>query len=217
MQEREFHFRGQMNDETVIDFFRRHWIVLVPHVSAYGLCIMLTFLLLFFLPRFQLPSLTEAFFQLIVILSLMAVCFVIHKFFLYVIEYYMNVVIITNYRVVEVRKSLFLQDDKESIVLKRMQDIQKQQGGLLKSIFKFGEIHILISFADPKIIRNVPTPDYHFRLLNHIRNADSLVTDNDRIQRKPDLKNGRGLDEDNEDPFKNIESVRDNHYDTSQR
>lgn len=217
MQEREFHFRGQMKDERVIDFFRRHYITLLPHIVAYGICLTLTIFLAVYLPRFQLPSLKEPFFQFIVILSIMAVGFVIHRFFLYMIEYYMNVVIITNYRVVEVRKSLFLMDDKESIVLKRMQDIQKQQAGILKSILKFGEIRILISFADPKIIRNVPTPDYHFRLLNHVRNAEFMHNDVDREQGKLDSKKGLGLDVDFEDQMKNVESMRNHHYDTSQR
>lgn len=165
----EFHFRGQMQDEKVIEFFRRHWLVLLPDILPFLLYMTGLIVFVASIGRFRLPSLNEPFFQLLVALALIGTALLIHRFFLKMIEYFMRTVIITNFRVVEVRKSLFLHDDKHSIVMKRIQDIQKQQKGIVKSLIRVGELVIIISFSDPRVLRNVPSPDYHYRLLNQVR------------------------------------------------
>lgn len=166
---KSFHFRGQMPDEEVIEFFRRHWLVLIPELLPFLLYMTGLIVFVSSIGRFRFPTLNEPFFQLLVLLALIGTAFFIHRFFLKMIEYFLVKVIITNFRVIEVRKSLFLTDDKHTIVMKRIQDIQKKQKGIVKNLIKVGELVIIISFADPKIIRNVPTPDYHYRMLNQIR------------------------------------------------
>lgn len=165
-----FHFRGQMEDEEVIEFFRRHWLELLPDFLPFLLYMSGLVVFVANIPRFRLPSLNEPFFQLLVLIALSGTALIIHRFFLKVMEFFMRIVVITNYRIVEMKKSLFLNDDKQSIVMKRMQDIQKQQKGIVKSLLKVGELVIIISFSDPRVIRNVPSPDYHYRLLNQVRN-----------------------------------------------
>ncbi len=165
----EFHFRGQMQDEKVIEFFRRHWLVLLPDLLPFLLYMTGLIVFVASIGSFRLPSLDEPFFQLLVALALIGTALLIHRFFLKMIEYFMRTVIITNFRVVEVKKSLFLHDDKHSIVMKRIQDIQKQQKGLVKSLVGVGELVVIISFSDPWVLRNVPSPDYHYRLLNQVR------------------------------------------------
>ncbi len=164
-----FHFRGQMYNEEIIEFFRRHWLVILPQLIPFTLYITGLIVFAFYISRFRLPSLVEPFFQFLVLLGVIGTALFIHRFFLKMIEYFLKIVIITNYRLVDVNKTLFIHDDKHSIVMKRMQDIQKQQKGIIKSLLKVGELIIIISFADPRPIRNVPHPDYHFRLLNQIR------------------------------------------------
>lgn len=165
----EFHFRGQMEDEKVIEFFRRHWLVLLPDFLPFLLYMTGLIVFMASISRFRLPSLNEPFFQLLVVLALIGTALLIHRFFLKMIEFFLRTVIITNFRVVEVKKSLFLHDDKHSIVMKRIQDIQKQQKGIVKSLIGVGELVIIISFSDPRVLRNVPSPDYHYRLLNQVR------------------------------------------------
>ncbi len=165
----DFHFRGQMYNEEVIEFFRRHWLVILPNLIPFVLYITGLIVFAFYISRFRMPSLLEPFFQFLVLLGVIGTALLIHRFFLKMIEYFLKIVVITNYRLVDVNKTLFVYDEKHSIVMKRMQDIQKQQKGIIKSLLKVGELIVIISFADPRPIRNVPHPDYHFRLLNQIR------------------------------------------------
>jgi hypothetical protein len=185
--QKDFHFRGQMKNEEVIEFFRRHWIVILPQLLPFAVYMSAVVVFLAFLPKFTLPPLTEPFFQLLVILGIIGTGFLIHHFFLKMIEYFMRIVVITNYRIIDVNKTLFLHDDKQSIVMKRMQDLQKQQKGIVYSILNVGELIVIISFSEPKVIRNVPAPDYHYRLLNQIR---SEIFERSHKNIHPDLNAG---------------------------
>jgi hypothetical protein len=166
---KSFHFRGQMQNEEVIEFIRRHWMVLLPAVIPFILYMTALIVFVAYSSQFTLPSLEEPFFQFLVILATIGTTLMVHRFFLKLIEHFMKIVIISSFRVVEINKTLFLHDDKQSTVLKRMQDIQKQQKGIVKSILGVGDIVIIISFADPKVIDNIPNPNYYFRLLNQLR------------------------------------------------
>lgn len=169
MSNKNLHFKGQMENEEIVTFFRRHWIVLLPHAIPFLLYLAVIGVFLSNLPKFQLPSIDQFFFQLLVILVTVATAYMIHRFFLKMIDHYLNVVIITNQRVVEIKKSLFVHDGKESVDMRKVQDIQKQQNGLIKNFIRCGELFITLGTSEPKVLSNVPNPDYHFRLLNRLK------------------------------------------------
>lgn len=143
--------------------------VILPTVLPFVLYMTALIVFVVYSSQFTLPPLEEPFFQLLVILATIGTTLMIHRFFLKMIEYFMRIVIITSFRVIEVNKTLFLHDDKQSTVLKRMQDIQKQQKGIIKGLLGVGDIVIIISFSDPIVIDNIPNPNYYFRLLNQLR------------------------------------------------
>jgi len=170
MSNRDLHFRGQMHDEEVITFFRDHWVVLIPKIISFVLFMAIMALFLFNIAFFKLPSLDAIFFQAMVVLIIIASGFMIHRFFLSVIEYFLSITLITNYRIIHRRRTLYIFNHKESIYMRRIQDIQKQQDGLFKNILQFGELVINVLGPDLITLTTVPNPEYHFRLLNRIRN-----------------------------------------------
>lgn len=172
MNNRNLHFKGQMENEEVITFFRKHWIVLLPYVIPFALMIAIISIFALNLSHFVLPTIAEPFFQIMLAMATIAVVYMTHRFFMHMIDYFLNVVIITNMRVVDIRHSLFTQDDKQSIDMEKIQDIQKQQEGLVKNFIHFGELNITLSAAEPVILALVPNPDYHFRLLNRLRKGE---------------------------------------------
>jgi len=170
MSNRDLHFKGQMHDEEVIAFFRDHWIVLLPKIISFILFMAMIGLFFFNLQKFNLPSFDQTFFRALVILAVIGAGYMIHRFFLRVIEYFLSVTVITNYRIIHVRRTLYILNDKESIYMRRIQDIQKQQVGIFKNILSFGELVINVFGPDLITLNTVPNPEYHFRLLNRIRN-----------------------------------------------
>lgn len=163
------HFRGQMPDEEILSFARKHWVSLLPDIIPYALYISAIFVFLAIMSQFQLPSLGQSFFQLLVLLAFMITGFVTHRFFIHTINHFLTVMIVTNYRIVEINKTIILTDIKESIDMRKIQDIHYRQHGLFKNLLKFGELYIVMGNTENKIITQVPNPDFFFRLLNSIK------------------------------------------------
>jgi len=122
------------------------------------------------LNKIKLPSLNEPFFQLLVIILFAAAGWLIHRFFLKMINYYTNVVIVTSHRIVEIRKTLFLRDTKESLDLRKVQEVEFKQDGLIANLFKFGNLNIILGNSEIKTLTQLPNPDYFFRLINKLKN-----------------------------------------------
>jgi len=163
-------FRGQMADEDVVTFTRKHWIALIPELIPFFLFCSFVILSLILIKQFKLPSLNEPYFQLLVMISMIGAGWLIHRFFLRVINYFLNIIIITNYRIVEIQKTLFIRDTKESLDLRKVQGVDFRQVGLIKNLLKFGELEISMGNAEVKTLPQLPNPDFFFRLINRLKN-----------------------------------------------
>jgi hypothetical protein len=201
---RKFHFRGQMEDEVVKDFYRRHWIVILPQIFMFLLFIVLIVTLIINLGGIVFPPFTVPIFEAFVILAIIGTGIIIHRFFMILLEYFMNVVVFTNNRVVVVRKTLFTHDDKESVYMREIQDIQKRQIGIIKNVFDYGELLINVGVPDLTILRMVPNPDYHFRLLNMIRFEGYAEKDKEeaKVKAKEEVKIKENIPVDEEEKSK---------------
>jgi hypothetical protein len=163
-------FRGQMADEEVMAFSRKHWIAVMPEVIPFVFFFTFVILTILLINQFKLPSLNEPFFQMLVIVAMTGACWLIHRFFLRMFRYFFNVVIITNYRIVEIKKTLFIKDTKESLDMRKVQGVDFRQEGLIKNLLKVGELEISMGNSEVKTLSQIPNPDFHFRLINRLKN-----------------------------------------------
>lgn len=163
-------FRGQMEDEEVVAFSRKHWVALLPNVISFGFFLILVSLTVFLLNKFTLPSISDPYFETLVLILLVAAGWLIHRFFLRMINYYTNMVIITTHRIVEIKKTVFLRDTKESLDLRKVQEVEFKQDGLIANVLKFGNLNIILGNSEIKTLTQLPNPDYFFRLLNKLKN-----------------------------------------------
>jgi hypothetical protein len=163
-------FRGQMADEEVMAFSRKHWIAIMPEVIPFAFFFSFVVLTLLLVNKFKLPSLSEPFFQMLVVVAMTGACWLIHRFFLRMFRYFFNVVIITNYRIVEIKKTLFIKDTKESLDMRKVQGVDFRQEGLIKNLLKVGELEISMGNSETKTLSQIPNPDFHFRLINKLKN-----------------------------------------------
>lgn len=166
---KDLHFKGQYKNEHVITFFRRHWITLLPEIIMVVLFIfVIIFLAIMFGPIAYNPTF-KPFFLAAIVIGVPLATYFMHIVFLEFIKHFMQMVIITNYRIVEVKKTIFIKDNEDTLFLENIQDVKKQQNGLWKNIFGFGELVIVMSSSDLKTISFVPNPNYHFRLISRIK------------------------------------------------
>lgn len=147
-------FKGQQKNEVVLCFCRKHWIVLVPHfIGALLIAVGLTFFI------------SSSFFWSPVVIA--GLTYYLHYFFVRFFNYYLKIVIVTNFRVIHLDQTLYFHRNRDSIDLPEIQDIVIQQNGIIKTLFNYGEIIITLSSAHAsKTLACVPNPEYYFRKIN---------------------------------------------------
>lgn len=94
----------------------------------------------------------------------------INTFFLQVINFYFDLVILTDCRVLIIRKTVFLKNNSDAIDLTKIQDIAVEAHGLLRNYLKYGKLVITLSTsAPPVIISFVPDPHYYLEWVNRVK------------------------------------------------
>lgn len=166
------HFKGQQSDENIACFCRKHWIVLIPLFC--GVAVFMAVILLIFAvlnPKIILFLREQrTFLSVLLILGTILTTFYINYFFIKLINYFLEVVVVTNYRVIELRKTLYITHDRDAIDLSKMQDVIKKQNGLIKNILNYGEIIITLSGSSiSKTLQYTPNPEYHFRKIYDLK------------------------------------------------
>jgi hypothetical protein len=178
---KDLHFKGQHSDEVVIAFFRSHWITLVPLFIIYTFFMATTLILLMSFANQIIYFFSTSIGKIALILCIFLLTYFIHHFFIRLINHFLSYVIITNLRIVEIQKIIFVKDLQFSHNLKMIQDIEKEQNGLLKNILSFGELIIKMSSSEIRTLSFVPNPNFHFRLLNRLRLENIASPDHKKI------------------------------------
>ena len=162
--------RGMMKFESIQFFFREHWThFLAPLVSGVILGLLVIFALLVIgavITVFKI-SMMYPFYAFLVMI---AIIFIINVFFLQLINYYFNLVIVTNHRKILVNKTVFLKNDNDAIDLTKVQDFGVVAHGILRNYLNYGALIITLSTSTPPIIiPHVPNPHYYLELMNKVK------------------------------------------------
>jgi hypothetical protein len=162
-------FKGQFDDEVVLCFFRKHSIQIISRVFSIAL---LLFLLGLGLRFFVLLTSQTVFVSSLVVFAHVIVTYMIHRQFLAIFRYFLHTILITNYRIVDVDKSVFLRDSKDSVDLSSVQDIRKEQNGFFANVLDYGTLVIVLSGTHASVnIDLVPRPGYHFKKMTKVKQA----------------------------------------------
>ena len=168
------YFKGQLESESLVCFFRQHWITLL---NQWGILIILSAISLITLfntktivEGLQNQALVRTFF-FIGYLSLLGFT---HFFFMRFLNYFLCTTIVTDQRVIEHKISLFLSDATEIIQMNQIQDIEHVLRGILPNILRYGEIKIIIaSSSNAREITHVPDGKFYFRTICKLRDENA--------------------------------------------
>ena len=165
------HFKGQLETEVVECFFRKHWIVILKDVAGFFI-----FLCVMGFVAYNYKAVYDFFAQDSFIISILSFFLIalftvyLHRFFLRFFRYFLDIVIFTNYRIVVLDKSLYLRNTKEAIDLTQIQDIEKEQVGVIPNLLRYGTLIIVLSASSAiKKLPFVPNADFHFRKINKMK------------------------------------------------
>lgn len=158
-----YHFKGQRESETILAVIHRHWFDIATH---FILIVFFTGLL--GATFFALPSVVSQsgmFSNLTVILFLQNTFLLLIWMYAFLvwIDYYFDVWIITNERIINIeQKGLFVRSVSE-LKFSRIQDVTSEVRGMIPTILNFGDVKIqTASDEDFFLFRQVPDP-YHVK------------------------------------------------------
>lgn len=166
MGNKDKHFKGQQEKEELICFFRHHWVRLVPEFFYF-------MLLIFFIVLITANFTTIVEFaqgglenRMLVFIGYIVLTFGIHRFFIKVLNYFVDIGIVTDTRVIDHHKTVFFKDRMEAIDLGQIQELEQSSDGFFPNIFKYGDIKIYImGVGGAKVITRIKNVKFHFRCI----------------------------------------------------
>ena len=153
-------FPGQHEKEEVILVVRKHWIVLLPYFLNIALMCLLPIIFYIFVIPYVLPAfLEDPYNRLFLLLSIIYYGFVWIVIFTVWTDYYLDIWIVTNERIIDVEQIGFFNRVISELDLKRIQDITSSVHGMLPTMFGFGSIHVQTAAEEGKFdLKSVPHP-----------------------------------------------------------
>ncbi|MBP9718001.1 hypothetical protein KBD59_01770 [Candidatus Gracilibacteria bacterium] len=181
------YFKGQLPNEEVLCFTRKHWMVIMPYFVGLGLVFSTIILSMTLINFKELNSfLGDVPYHMLMFLGTTILTYLLHLSFIKILNYYLKTVIVTNMRIIDMNKTLFFCDRKDTIDLGEVQDISMGREGIIHTLFDYGEINITLSAsAQTKILHYIPNPNYYFRKIVKTKQAyvSQFMTQNFEAQR----------------------------------
>ena len=151
------------SDEKIILKARRHWITLISGIFMLALLNIVPFALFSFVSRlnFSLAGGDQGY--LILALGSMWMLFIWFIFCKFSMNYYLDVWVVTDRRIIDIEQKGFFNREVSSIRLDKIQDITISVDGIIRSIFKFGEITVQSAGEMEKFIMSDITNPYQIK------------------------------------------------------
>lgn len=183
-----YHFQGQRENETILRVVHRHWFDIATHFIAILVFIAVLFGSLSLLPLLYPNWLGSEMSRFILFIQNSLVLMVWLYAFLIWIDYFFDVWIITNERVINIeQKGLFVRSVSE-LKFSRIQDVTSEVSGMLPTILNFGDVKVqTASEEDFFLFRRVPDP-YHVKDIIMERLRTERDEEIDRVVRAAQTK-----------------------------
>lgn len=160
-------FKGQQKEETFVCFFRHHWITLIKEFFLFAILLSLAFGSLIHMSEIQEIIRSNNEIKIVFLTFYVTVTLLMHRFFIRMLNYFVNIGIITDKRVIDHQKTIFFKDVQDSIDLAYIQNIEQFREGMLQTLLQYGDIKIFLAASNTvKTFDYIPNPRFHFRCIN---------------------------------------------------
>ncbi len=161
------HFKGQQRNEELVYYTRAHWITLMPLFLETVLLVGITTGLISL--SFVIGE-TGTMWEVIFVLATAGITGWLNTIFIRFLNYFLGIVLVTNFRVIRLEKTLYLRDDKNVVDLHEIQDIKKFQHGIVSNLLNYGRLVIVVpTMIEPMILNSIPNPDKFFQKVNNAK------------------------------------------------
>ncbi|HEX9503528.1 MAG TPA: hypothetical protein VF974_04380 [Patescibacteria group bacterium] len=152
-------FPGQQENEKIYLVIRQHWMILALKILAWLLFAVILIISDWAIKTYAPNLLISPYAEIITLIKSVYLLFLILGLFLLWIMYYLNVMIVTNERVVDITQNSLISHKVSELNLNRTQDVTAETEGILETFFDFGNVYLQdAASAERFIFYNVPNP-----------------------------------------------------------
>lgn len=152
---------NKLPGEEVVKVLRRDLFILFKRVLFFILLILLPFLFFYFIILSQTSLLDGTIYYPLIVIGISSYYLFIWLFFFFsFIDYYLDVWIITNERIIDVQQRGFFSRIISEQKLFRIQDVTSEVHGIIPTILKYGNVHIQTAGTKQRFFfHQIPNPD----------------------------------------------------------
>lgn len=155
-------------DEQIVCFFKKHPFYLLKHIFIYLILFtIITFGCIIFV--FDFIKLNNEVIQFSAyIASLVILQIWIHTFFMKLIHFQFDIIVITNKGIIHLKKTLLLVTSIEKFELEKINEVHVEHIGLLENLFNFGRLKITLTTSEQSVIilDHIPHPSHYQHVIN---------------------------------------------------
>jgi len=155
----QYHLKNPEPDERVILIMRRHWFYFAaPALAIFGF--MAVMIIFYSSANGYFPGLlSEPYLNAVLAINAFYFLFIWLYFFFIWIDYYLDVWIITNKRIIDIEQQGLFKREISEFKLYRIQDVTVSINGMIPTFLNFGNVHIQTAGETEKFIfKQVPDP-----------------------------------------------------------
>lgn len=147
------------DDEKIILIARKHWFVLAVEFAVIFFVLILPFALFFFLGALNIFSFSKNLTPIFVMAGSLWTLFVWMLFFFAWTDYYLDIWIITDKRLIDIEQRGLFNRNVATLRLERIQDSNVEIKGIIATILKFGNINVQTAAGSPQFfMRHIKNP-----------------------------------------------------------
>jgi hypothetical protein len=155
----QFHFKGQKPKEEILLVVHRHWFDIFTQFIVILFMLLLSFGGFLFVP-ILLPYFSEKFdTNLFYFIQNSFIIFTWLLFFIIWIDYYFDVWIVTNERIVNIEQNGLFSRGVSELELQNIQDITVEVMGIIPTLLNYGNLYVQTAAEKERFVfHNVPDP-----------------------------------------------------------
>ncbi len=161
--------------EVVIERVQRHWFVFLLETLTLVFAAIIPLALIPILPKEIIIRLSDS---LLVFGYSLWLLFIWVAFFILFTDYYLDIWIITNKRVVNIEQVGLFNRTATSCFISKIQDVEIRVDGVIRTLLNFGKIIIHTAGAEKAVLSmdNMPSPQRVKEIINHLQHIKDLET-----------------------------------------
>ncbi len=172
MGNRDKYFKGQQDHEDIIFFMRNHWVTILKDIIFFLLFIAIIIFTVSNMGTIQEMIRYNPAMKLLFLTLFLGGTIFMHRFFVHLMNFFVNVAILTNIRFIDHKKTLFFKDSMDAIDMGKIQNVERVGEGFWPNVLGYGHIKIfLTASAGVKTFLRVPNAKFHFRCISRQKEA----------------------------------------------